>query len=71
VNKTSDQGHNCWNCGGPSIPFVGSKDICPKCSVTWYPFNQNVTPLSARIPWKGRVIDAVDFSDPMAPSSPA
>lgn len=65
-----NQGHICWNCGGPGIHHSGSTKICPKCEVTWKPIAQNVRQLNARIVYYGIVIDAVDFTRADAPSCP-
>ena len=63
--------HNCWNCGGPGITYVGSANICPKCDVTWRPYRTNPRKLNSRVPYLGDVIDVVDFTKPGAPSCPA
>jgi len=65
-----DLGCNCWNCGGPGINYSGSRKICPSCEVVWFPITQPKTRLNEQVVYYGAVIDVVDFSDPMAPSSP-
>ena len=63
--------HNCWNCGRPGIPYVGSREICPKCEVIWFPNAVESRKLNDKIVYCGIVIDAIDFTRPGAPGCPA
>jgi len=71
ATKAEVQGNTCWNCEGPGIPYSGSRWICPKCDVVWFPIPVKASPPNDMVVYRGVPLKAVDFSDPMAPSSPA
>ena len=66
-----NQGHVCWNCGLEGVPFIGSKWICYLCEVTWFPIWTEVHRLNDVIRYNNWTLPVVDFTDPLAPSSPA
>lgn len=68
MNKA--QGGKCWNCGKPGIPYTASQWQCPECEVTWFPIYISPGKLNSKIVFYGSVIDAVDFTEPGAPSCP-
>lgn len=69
--KNMNQGLNCWNCGKEGSNDVGSRRKCEECEVSWFPITTNVRHLNDKVIYYSTVIPVVDFSDPMAPSSPA
>jgi hypothetical protein len=64
---------NCWNCGQQGTYDTGSRYICHKCDVMWWPYGIAQRTLPDKIAYCGVILDVVDFSDPkaLALSSPA